>query len=92
MHGYITHSVTLPKVGSVKKIQQDESPHICLGSIHCNLSYPKIARHTRIPTTTATINPKTPAIMSQSELRILLSIHCPLFKDHSPMQCREQIN
>ena len=63
-------------------------PHICLGCTRCYLSHPKIPRHTRIPTATATINPKTPAIMSQSELRILLSIRCPLFKDHPQMQCR----
>ena len=63
-------------------------PHICLGCTHCYLTHPKIPRHTRIPTATAAINPKTPAIMSQSELRILLSIRGPLFKDHSQMQCR----
>lgn len=59
---------------------------------HCYLSHPKIPRHTRIPTAMATINPKTPAIMSQSELRILLSIRCLLFKDHFQIKYREQIN
>lgn len=58
---------------------------------HCYLSHPKIPRHTRIPTAMATINPKTPAIMSQSELRILLGIRCLLFKDHFQIQYREQI-
>ena len=70
MHGYLIHPITLPKIG-VYKTLQDESPRICLGCTHCYMSHPKIARHTRIPTATATINPKTPAIMSQSELRII---------------------
>jgi hypothetical protein len=49
-------------------------------------SHPKIPRHIRIPTAMATINPKAPATMSQSELRILLSIRSPIFKDHFQIQ------
>jgi hypothetical protein len=52
---------------------------------HCYLNHPKIPRHTRIPTAMATINPKTPAIMSQSELRILPSIHSSIKGSFPPV-------
>ena len=75
MHGYIDHPVTLRNMWSIKIIQQDELTYFNLDVPLLFGSIQKIPRHTRIPTAMATIDPKTPAIMSQSELRILLSIH-----------------
>jgi hypothetical protein len=52
------------------------------------LCHPKNARHTRIPPAMATINPKTPPIMSQSELLILLQASALPFKDAFQIQYR----
>jgi hypothetical protein len=62
------------------------TPHICLRCNHCYWCHFKIARHIRIPTIKATINPTIPMIISKPEPVVYFPMFFNnirfIFKDH----------